>query len=391
MKRKILSLISAVTMAFTLMPTVAVAEEETTTKETIKIMPIGDSITHGYQSSGGYRKYFYHFLSQDFDIDMVGANTDYPDTFTWLKEEVKYDTDHCGYSGYAIQYMDGTETRQGILETLKDGNYLQTYDPDIIMLQIGTNDILSAYNDEITERLENLINYIDENTSEDTVIFVSNIPHIDAVEVYDWCWAYGDEKFSNTPEDFNVIINNYVDKYNNSIPLLVEKLQDEGKNVEFADVYNSKQSEDLIIIENDKYLEDGVHPNEKSYAKMGMNWANIIYRYLFFKNADAKLECPYRVADLVSLSNYVLGRTNHQITEDNYSLFDVNEDGILDSFDLGLLRQLFIEKNMTTETVKPSDSASASLIFFANTQAEIFANAAEKTFEELLKNGEIIT
>lgn len=386
MKRKILSLISAVTMAFTLVPTVAVAEEETTTKETLKIMPIGDSITHGYQSSGGYRKYFYHFLSDEYNIDMVGPNCDYPDTFTWMKEEVTYDTDHCGYSGYAIQYMDGTETRQGILETLQGGNYLQTYDPDIIMLQIGTNDILSAYNDDITDRLENLINYISDNTRDDTVIFVSTIPHIDAVEVYDWCWAYGDVKYNNTPEDFNKIINDYVDKYNNSIPILVDKLQDEGKNVEFADIYRIQPSsdleEDLIIIENDKYLEDGVHPTEKSYTKIGMNWANTIFKYIFFKNADSELECPYRIADLVSLSNYIMGRTNHQITEENYSLYDVNGDNVLDSFDLTLLRQMFIEKNMTTETVQ-SSNLTASLIFAANTQTEILIDLIRESIKEL--------
>lgn len=379
MKGKIMSLISAVTMAFTLIPTVAVAEEETTTKETLKIMPIGDSITHGYQSSGGYRKYFYHFLSQDYTIDMVGPNCDYPDTFTWLKEEVTYDTDHCGYSGYAIQYMDGTETRQGILETLQNGNMLQTYNPDIIMLQIGTNDILSAYNDGITDRLENLINYISDNTSDDTVIFVSTIPYIDAVKVYDWCWAYGDEKFNNTPEDFNKIINNYVDKYNNSIPILVDKLQDEGKNVEFADIYSVFEEKGLTT---DEYLEDGVHPNEKGYTRIGINWADTIFRYLFFKTVDSEIECPYRVADLVSLSNYILGRKNHRITEENYSLYDVNEDGVLDSFDLGLLRQLFIEKNMTTETVQ-SPNSNASLIFAANTQAEFFHQAAIEAVENL--------
>lgn len=379
MKRKIMSLISAVTMAFTLVPTVAVAEEETTTKETLKIMPIGDSITHGYQSSGGYRKYFYHFLADDYDIDMVGPNCDYPDTFTWLKEEITYDTDHCGYSGYAIQYMDETETRQGILETLQDGNYLQTYNPDIIMLQIGTNDILSAYNDGITDRLENLINYISDNTSDDTVIFVSTIPHIDAVEVYDWCWAYGDEKFNNTPENFNKIINDYVDKYNNSIPILVDKLQDEGKNVEFADIYSVFEEKGLTT---DKYLEDGVHPNEKGYTKIGINWANTIFKYIFFKNVDSELECPYRVADLVSLSNYIMGRTNHQITEENYSLYDVNGDSVLDSFDLGLLRQLFIEKNMTTETVQ-SSNLNASLIFNANVRAEFMTDEARKAVEEI--------
>lgn len=368
MKKKILSLISAITMAFTLVPTVAVAEEETPTNEPIKIMPIGDSITHGYQSSGGYRKYFYHFLSDEYNIDMVGPNSDYPDTFTWLNEEVTYDTNHCGYSGYAIQYMDETETRQGILETLQNDNMLQTYDPDIIMLQIGTNDILSAYNEGITDRLENLINYIDENTSEDTVIFVSTIPHIDAVKVYDWCWAYGDEKYSNTPEDFNVIINNYVDKYNNSIPILVDKLQDEGKKVEFADVYSIFEGNGLTT---DKYLEDGVHPNEKGYTNIGAKWSDIIFKYLVYKNIDSEIECPYRIADLVSLSNYIMGRTNHQITEENYSLYDINTDGVLDSFDLVMLRQLFIEKNIKVEHVQSSNSTASTIHQTINTNTEV--------------------
>lgn len=392
MKRKILSLISAVTMAFTLVPTVAVAEEETPTKETLKIMPIGDSITHGYQSSGGYRKYFYHFLADDYDIDMVGPNCDSPDTFTWLKEEVTYDTDHCGYSGYAIQYMDGTETRQGILETLQEGNYLQTYDPDIIMLQIGTNDILSAYNKGITDRLENLINYIDENTRDDTVIFVSNIPHIDAVKVYDWCWAYGDEKFSNTPEDFNVIINNYVDSYNKSIPLLVDKLQDEGKNVEFSDAYSVFEAKGITT---DEYLEDGVHPNEKGYARIGLMWYANIKNYLNIQNAikeiDATAECPYRVADLVSLSNYVLGRTNHQITEENYSLYDVNCDNVLDSFDLVMLRQLFIEKNIKVEKVQSANSTASTISKAVNSAIAEIEEDDDTEPTTIKYNGQIIT
>ncbi len=189
MKRKILSLITATAMTvsfFSVQGMTACAAEKTDTKEVIKIMPIGDSITHGYQSSGGYRKYFCYWFNQNdkYTVDMVGPNSDYPETFEMLGETVTYDSNHCGYSGYAIQYMEGTETRQGILETLQNGNYLQTYDPDIIMLQIGTNDILSAYNEGITDRLENLVKYISDNTRDDTVIFVSTIPDIDVSVVY---------------------------------------------------------------------------------------------------------------------------------------------------------------------------------------------------------------
>lgn len=336
MKKKLISIISAITILSTSVPTVSVAENKT-----LKIMPIGDSITHGYQSTGGYRKYFcYHFGSDNkYDFDMVGPNCDYPETYQYNNETYTYDSNHCGYSGYAIQYMEGTETRQGILETLQNGNYLQTYDPDIIMLQIGTNDILSAYNDGITERLENLINYISDNTN-DAIIFVTTIPYIDAIEVYDWCWAYGDKKYSNTPEDFNKIINAYVDDYNESIPVLVNKLQNEGKKVQFADIYGQIEKENL--------LEDGVHPNETTYHEIGLLWADEIKSYLNLQSADNEKdsteECPYRISDLVSLANYILDRNNHQITKENYSLYDINNDNTLNSFDLTLLKQALLSK-----------------------------------------------
>ncbi|MDE6780716.1 MAG: hypothetical protein K2J40_04555, partial [Ruminococcus sp.] len=98
----------------------------------------------------------------------------------------------------------------------------------------------------------------------------------------------------------------------------------------------------------------------------------------------------YRVADLVSLSNYILGRTNHQITEENYSLFDVNGDGVLDSFDLGLLRQMFIEKNMQTETVKPSGSSSSTIYKAVNSAVtELDNNDENKNTIEY--NGTTIT
>ena len=362
MKIKILSLITATAMtvsffAMQCMNTCAVDETETT-KETIKIMPIGDSITHGYQSSGGYRKYFCYWFNQydKYTADMVGCNSDYPETFEMFDETVTYDSDHCGYSGYAIQYMEGTETRQGILETLQEGNYLQTYDPDIIMLQIGTNDIISAYNEGITDRLENLVNYISDNTRDDTVIFVSTIPDIDVSVVYDWFWSYGDEKYQNTPEDFYEIIQGHIDTYNESIPVLVDKLKKEGKNVEFMDIHS--------VLDKEKHLNDGVHPNETGYMRMGLYWNARITEYLSIRDAvediNSKEEIPYRIADMVSLSHYVLGRKDHGISEENALKYDVNEDGVLDSFDIGLLRNIIIERDTTK--VESSNSTASTVV-----------------------------
>ena len=173
----------------------------------IKIMSVGDSITNGYWEQGAYRKYMYNVLASDgYSIDMVGSSGSNEESFSDENGNTfAYDGNHVGYSGYAIQYITGTETRQGILEVLTekaygDGgnqNMIEAYNPDIVLLQIGTNDVLSAYNDGIKERLRNLAETIlSDMTDETDVLFITTIPYFDAKEVYSWLWAYG----SSIPE-----------------------------------------------------------------------------------------------------------------------------------------------------------------------------------------------
>ena len=147
MKKKILSAVSSIlilanTLAVYNMP---VSAEETGTDSDVKIMSLGDSITDGYWTAGGYRKYLYHELElKGYDnIDMVGMKGSDSATFNYNGETFTYDDNYSGYSGYAIQYMTGTETRQGILETIQETDMINVCKPDIILLKIGTNDILS--------------------------------------------------------------------------------------------------------------------------------------------------------------------------------------------------------------------------------------------------------
>ena len=398
LKSKIISLAAAAAVAVTALPgrsSVTVSSAENPDAD-FKIMPIGDSITHGYEVDGGYRRYLSYFLSQKgYDIDFVGPNGNYPETFDYNGETVSYDGDHCGYSGYAIQYMTGTETRQGILETLQSGNYLATYQPDIVLLQIGTNDILSAYNDGITDRLENLVNYILGELDADDTVFVSTIPDIDVAAVYDWFWAYGEVKYNNTLEEFEVIIQDYIDEYNASIPTLVAKLQSEGKNVRFADI-NS-------VIDKDTDLKDGVHPHEQGYEKMGTYWCGVLDSFLGGsgpavttttsaapvtttstsyvpttttpvsttasttgttsistttsyvpttttpvstttssaapETTTTQIDVSYGVYDLVNLSNYLLGAENN-ITVENWEKYDKDMDRKLTVYDLAAIREI---------------------------------------------------
>ena len=272
--KKLTASLTAIACAVCATSSLTVFPEEQSAK-TVKIMSLGDSITDGYWTMGGYRKYLYHELEQKgySDIDMVGPKGSNEESFSYNGEYITYDGNYAGYSGYAIQYMTGTETRQGILETINEDygngkNMIEAYDPDVVLLQIGTNDILSNYNDGITNRLENLINTILASMDgENDVLYVSTIPDINIAERYDWLWSYGID-YNSDPEGFTNAVQGSIDAYNNSIRALIAEKQEKGERVAFADI-NS-------VIDQNTDLNDGVHPNEAGYEKMGMYWANLL-------------------------------------------------------------------------------------------------------------------
>ena len=275
LKKDFASALALITAVSSLSATaVCTAEASGADDNTVKIMSLGDSITDGYWTAGGYRKYLCNELWQAgyTNVDFVGPKGSDSATFNYNGETVSYDDNYAGYSGYAIQYMTGTETRQGILETIQEGDTIAKYDPDVVLLQIGTNDVLSNYNDGITDRLENLVNVILEDmTDPEDVVYVSTIPDIDVLTVYDWFWSYGSLYYSSSKDEFVGMIQNYIDTYNESIYNLVLKMQGEGKPVKFADI-NS-----VVDYKTDLY--DGVHPNEQGYEKMGKYWSGVLDSY----------------------------------------------------------------------------------------------------------------
>lgn len=354
MNRKYISAAAAAMLAvsaYTVLPMTVGADGDDSRK--IKIMPVGDSITDGYWEQGGYRKYLSYALSQKgYDnIDLVGPKGADTESFEYNGTNVEYDGNYCGYSGYAIQHMTGSEERQGILETLKEGDMIKNYSPDIVLLQIGTNDVLSAYNEGITERLEGLINYILDEGREGEIVFVTTIPDIDAAEVSNWLWAYGEVKWNSSEEEFAKIIQGYVDSYNASIAELVKSMQADGKRVMYGDIHS--------VVDMSADLYDGVHPNESGYEKMGLYWADVLDKYF---NGSAEQvttettvtesatstepeqnEKKYEAADAAGLASYLLGREQVLITSENYRDFDLNGNDKLDVYDLILLRRKLIE------------------------------------------------
>ena len=255
----------------------------------VKIIAMGDSITHGYiNGDNGYRKYFCYDLQQNgiTNFDMVGPNNNWMDsaTYDWNGTTITYDPAHAGYSGYAIQKIG---SRQGLQETIFDttyvngdvsGNMMEAYQPDVIMLQIGTNDVLDAQLTGIGDRLEELVDKLIPYVSGDgQVLYLASIPNIDAIKRYDWLgayeWNYGVSHESD-PEKFVATVQAAVDDYNTIVKNLVAKKQAEGAHIEFSDINST-----IEISAGD--LKDGVHPSEQGYAKMGQYWSNLLTETYF--------------------------------------------------------------------------------------------------------------
>ncbi len=120
----------------------------------IKIMPMGDSITAGSSKAGGHYSYrgnlYKKAINDGFDIDFVGPNKAGVDNKTNgdhrknvdLTESIP-DIDHAGYGGHSSG-PDNREACWGYFDNCKlnlydNINTIMASDPDIVLLMLGTN------------------------------------------------------------------------------------------------------------------------------------------------------------------------------------------------------------------------------------------------------------
>lgn len=405
MKQKILAVLTSLCIG--VLPLAAgmaaapVAAEDTT--EPVRILAMGDSITDGYiNGDNGYRKYFCYEMQQKgfTNFDMVGPKNNWSDSVSYTTSDgviFQYDPAHAGYSGYAIEKIG---SRQGLYETIFDtiyynnnvtGNMIEAYDPDIVLLQIGTNDLLDNQNAGITDRLEKLVDKLLDSIDSNSMLFVASVPDIDVSVRHDWLWAYQSSGYSyeNNPEEFTALVEQSVDNYNASVKELVEKKQAAGARIRFADI-NS-------VVDVKTGLKDGVHPNEAGYACMGKYWSEQVSAYLngttptptpatttevttateattttaiettttsteattasssvsesdtttsttetsaqpTWQKGDVTLDGTVNIADSVRLCRYLLG--SETISQQAYQCADMYTDSMVNGFDLAALRQM---------------------------------------------------
>lgn len=253
----------------------------TATSQPVKIMALGDSITDGYWtgSSDGYRKYLYYALTQaGYNIDMVGsksggnswddsnANYTTSDGIT-----ISYDGNHDGHSQAYISSKSGQYWN--LYDIIKEGsgtapNTIKNNDPDIVLLLIGTNDIMGAgqYGNVLDvatyeDRLKELIDEIYKQKPNVQLIIMSPPPIYADYSTADWLNGHQSEMDSNITNCITAI-KNVVDYYNNN--QYICKYLD--LNSEFSK--NAKYTDYTVL------LEDYCHPSDIGYHVMGDFIAN---------------------------------------------------------------------------------------------------------------------
>lgn len=254
MKQK--SLISVILTVFIAFSSVFCVHAEES-GEKIRVMPLGDSITDGFSTVGGYRQPLCNKLEENGysgNFDFVGPN--------WGGN--CYDPQHAGYSGYSIDNIDQADSISGARTGLSSfiDWLMDAYPADVVMLQIGTNDILSYYDlENIGTRLEKFVDTVLTYIPDDGMLFLATIPCMDANNT-----LYINEYYF-TPESMDEC----VDAYNTEIKRIAAEKQAEEKNIRLADI-NS------VLTKSDLY--DGVHPTEAGYKLMADYWYDILVNYL---------------------------------------------------------------------------------------------------------------
>ena len=189
----------------------------------LRIMPLGDSITYGLGSAalGSYRADLYRRLvAAGVDADFVGSQQSGP---------AGVDRDNEGHPGWRIAQ---------IAEQI-DG-WLATYQPDVVLLHIGTNDMRS---DEkavgAPQRLAALIARI-QSDRPDAQVFVARI-------------------VGAKDQHYHGVYQRRIDAYNRAVPGVVAAA---GPGVHLVDQSTVDSTDDF----------DTLHPNEFGYARMAARW-----------------------------------------------------------------------------------------------------------------------
>jgi lysophospholipase L1-like esterase len=211
----------------------------------LRVMPLGDSITFGTGSStfDGYRKDLHRRLtSAGLDVNFVGS----------LHSGTGADTNHEGHKGWTIQRLANHVDR-----------WLADYEPDVILLHIGTNDMVRDIPGAAT-RLDRLLDRIAAARPE-AEVFVAQI-----VGLADYPDVAGQQERTAA--------------FNRAVPRIV---QDKGERFHLVD-QSGIHGIDMFNRE---------HPNDYGYRQISWNWYRAMQPVLSRGESWPTMNDPYRAGE----------------------------------------------------------------------------------------------
>ena len=210
----------------------------------IKIMPLGDSITNGTQSThfSGYRGPLWTKLSTDggYNINFVG------DLQTGSEYQVidpTFIVDHEGHDFYTtVQIANDVDS------------YLTSNATDIILLHIGTNDVkdLTSSSDPVIDQ---------------TVAKVSDI--LDNIDTYSLDIKVIVARIINHSTSDPTSKRNTTTSFNSKLETMLQNRIASGDNIEIVDMENDAG---IDYTETTGDMFDRLHPNDSGYDKMANLW-----------------------------------------------------------------------------------------------------------------------
>jgi hypothetical protein len=245
------------------------------TARAVTIMPMGDSITVGVDystnSSGGYRDPLYTDLTAaGITVNYEGATNTNPTPLLTATNN----TAHNGYGSYHI--ADLTANLDGSVQpSYNPGNYYgdpnqngywltgghgtgrSAMTPDIITLEIGTNDFLQQQQNGIDDRLTTLVTSI-HALSPNTIIMIAGCIPVNGDKGFDQEQATYDDWIRDTLVP-SLPYTRYVDLYDDfTLP---------------GSTFDNPMTNSAL------FGADNVHPNIAGYPVIAATWASAIEQY----------------------------------------------------------------------------------------------------------------
>ena len=189
----------------------------------VRIMPLGASITDGFNVPGGYRiKMWEQLTAAGYKIDFVGSGSNGPASLG--------DHDHEGHSGWRIDQIDANIVA-----------WLRTYAPRTILIHLGTNDVNQNYDlPNAPARMSALIDKIQANAPTTEIFLATLVPESDPA------------------------LEEKIQAFNAALPGVVAQ---KGPLTHLVDMH-------AVVSQSD--LADGTHPTAAGYDKMGVRWVSAL-------------------------------------------------------------------------------------------------------------------